>query len=84
MENRERISYHEGLTEINSPKSVMKEAYNNNLITDDDGWLQILADRNSTSHIYYETDAADIYKRIISDHAKLFDDLLAELIKRAG
>ncbi|MEG1441126.1 MAG: nucleotidyltransferase substrate binding protein [Oscillospiraceae bacterium] len=39
------------ITDINSPKSVLSEAYNNRLITDDNGWLQILRDKNSTSHM---------------------------------
>ena len=47
------------ITELNSPKSVMTEAYNN-IISDDEGWLQILRDRNSTTHIYDEEDAATI------------------------
>ncbi len=69
----------QGLTNINSPKSVMREAYNNNLITDDNGWLQILDDRNSTSHIYDEDDANDVYNRITANHIKLFDELLEKL-----
>lgn len=63
------------VTDINSPKSVMTEAYNNNLITDAEGWLQILRDRNSTSHIYNEEDADEVYNRIISVHIDLFDKL---------
>lgn len=69
------------ITDINSPKSVMSEAYNNRLITNDIGWLQILRDRNSTSHIYDEEDASDIYKRIASEHILLFDELLEVLVK---
>lgn len=65
----------EKLADANSPKSVMREAYNINVITDDSGWLRILDDRNSTSHIYDEDDANEIYKRIISEHIKLFDEL---------
>lgn len=71
----------ENVIDINSPKSVMREAYNNNLIADDNGWLQILQDRNSTSHIYDEDDANDIYKRIITSHIRLFDDLADKLSK---
>lgn len=68
------------ITDINSPKSVMSEAYNNRLITNDTGWLQILRDRNSTSHIYDEEDAAEIYKRIAFEHILLFDELLDVLV----
>lgn len=71
----------EGITEINSPKSVMREAYAVGLIKDEGGWLRILDDRNSTSHIYDEDDAAEIYERIKTAHIKLFDDLLEKLDK---
>ncbi len=65
--------------DINSPKAVMKEAYNNNLIDDADGWLKILQDRNSTSHIYDEYDANEIYNRIVSKHIYLFCELSDKL-----
>ena len=71
----------ERVTDINSPKSVMREAFNNNLISNDKGWLQILDDRNATSHIYDEEDAADIYERISTYHIQLFDKLLDKLSK---
>lgn len=67
----------EEITDINSPKRVMSEAYNNDLISDDTGWLQILRDRNSTSHIYDAADAEDIYNRIMLEHINLFDELEA-------
>lgn len=70
------------ITEINSPKSVLSEAFNNNVITDDSGWLQILRDRNSTSHIYDEESAADIYERISTRHIHLFDNLLDVLSQK--
>ena len=64
------------ITDINSPKSVLAEAFKNKIISDDIGWLQILRDRKSTSHIYDEEDADEIYKRIATSHINLFDDLL--------
>lgn len=71
----------EKVTDVNSPKSVMREAFNNGLIGDDKGWLQVLDDRNATSHIYDEEDAADIYGRISTCHIQLFDNLLDKLSK---
>ena len=58
----------------------MREAFNNNVIEDDEGWIQILDDRNSTAHIYDEDDANAVYERIISVHIKLFDELLEKMI----
>ena len=63
------------MTDINSPKKVMREAYNNDLIENTEGWLRILDDRNLTSHVYDDKDAADIYNRIMNEHIKLFDEL---------
>ena len=73
----------EEISDINSPKSVMREAFNNNLITDEQGWLSILRDRNSTSHIYDEADADKIYQRIITGHIKLFDEVKDVLIEKS-
>ncbi len=69
----------ESITDINSPKKVMREAFNNDIITDDEGWIQILDDRNSTAHIYDEDDANEIFNRITTKHIKLFDELLDKL-----
>ncbi len=68
-----------GFEEINNPKGVLTEAFNNGIITDDDGWLRIVRDRNSTTHIYDEEDAAEIYERIANSHIKLFDSLKEKL-----
>lgn len=55
---------YEGLT-VNSPKSVIKSCYNNNLI-DEQLYLeliQIINDRNKLSHIYKESDFKKITKK---------------------
>lgn len=58
----------QGFVDINSPKSVMKEAFSFGLISDDKIWIQILNDRNLTSHIYKEEIADEICNRIIKTH----------------
>ena len=64
------------VTDINNPRAVMKEAFNNDIVTKEDEWIQILRDRNLTSHIYDEDEADEIYERIVNEHISLFDDLL--------
>lgn len=71
----------ESIKDINSPKKVMMEAFNNDIINDADGWIQILDDRNSTSHIYDEDDANVIFNRITTQHIILFDELSEKLSK---
>lgn len=67
------------IMDINNPKSVMKEAFKNDIIGEENNWIQILRDRNSTSHIYDEDQANEIYERIANNHVCLFDKLLSVL-----
>lgn len=69
----------QGVININTPKSVMKEAFYANIIDDDAGWISILNDRNSTSHIYDENEADEIFNRIKNNHIALFDKLSEKL-----
>lgn len=62
----------QGYTEINSPKAVMRKAYADGLISDQNAWLKLLEDRNLTSHIYDDSTAAMVFHRIESSHLPLF------------
>lgn len=62
--------------ELNSPKAVLAEGFRNGLINDENGWLQILRDRNSTSHIYDEAEAGEIFGRISTQYIELFGALV--------
>ena len=52
----------QGHVELNSPKSVMRQAFANGLVSDNDGWISLLNDRNRTSHIYDENTAEQIFQ----------------------
>ena len=69
----------QGFVDINSPKTVMKEAFSFGLITDDKIWIQILNDRNLTSHIYKEEIADEICERIIKTYFREFKALSKRL-----
>ena len=69
----------QGFVDINSPKAVMKEAFSFGLITDDNIWIQILNDRNLTSHIYKEEIADEICERIIKTYFQEFKALSKRL-----
>ena len=70
------------VSDINSPRAVMKEAFSNDIITEEEKWIQILRDRNSTSHIYDQEEADEIYSRIANEHIILFDALLETLMSK--
>ncbi len=69
----------EGFTDINSPKSVMKIAFEDGIIDDGDGWNDILTSRNITSHIYDDLTAHRIFEKISSRFLSLFNDLILKL-----
>ena len=69
----------QGYTEINSPKSVMKQAYADHLIEDETSWLELLNDRNITSHLYDEESAQEIFENIKDKYVSLFERLFNHL-----
>lgn len=65
----------QGFTGIDSPKAVMREAYAFQVIDAPDTWVQILNDRNLTSHVYDETTANAIFRRICETHTAALSSL---------
>lgn len=53
----------EGL-ECKSPRSCIKEAFKNGYLKDGEAYLDMLEDRNLTSHVYEEQTSKEIYVRI--------------------
>lgn len=66
-----------GYPDVNGPKPVMKEALSHGIIQDGEGWMNLLNDRNLTSHVYKEDLAEAIYQRIVSKHYALLEQLAA-------
>ena len=50
--------------EVSSPREALAKSYQLSLIDDEQAWLEMLDDRNSTSHEYNQEKAKEIYKRI--------------------
>ena len=65
----------QGHVEINSPKSTLRQAYADGMVTDQAGWLKLLDDRNLTSHIYDEETAQRVFAMIQNDFLPLFRQL---------
>ncbi|MEA4900382.1 nucleotidyltransferase substrate binding protein [Desulfitobacterium sp.] len=66
----------EGLTGLNSPKSVLREAFAADLIQDEELWLTMLSDRNSTVHIYSQQLAKEICHNIQEKYVFALEELL--------
>lgn len=65
-----------GITEsINSPREIIKQAFQSNIIKDGDIWIQMMLDRNSLSHLYDEEKSRQIYDNIKAKYINEFEDL---------
>lgn len=64
---KEYLEY-EKIGEFNSPRSVIKECFQIGLIENAEQWLDMLDDRNLTSHTYDEEIAKEIYRNIITKY----------------
>ena len=59
----------------------MKTAFSDGLLTNENGWLEILESRNITSHVYDEKTAERIIESIKDVYTPLFSELIETLKK---
>lgn len=62
-----------------SPRSVVKESYKQRLIEDGEIWLDILEDRNLTSHTYDENTANKIRDNITNNYVDIFEKFIKRI-----
>ncbi len=67
--------------EAGTPKEAIQKAYQAKWINGEKMWIQMLRDRNLTSHTYEEETANDIYSRI-PDYYDMMLDTLKSLEQR--
>ncbi len=79
----QRVIRHEGF-DCNTPRECLRKAYSAGLIDDEELWLDMLDDRNITSHIYDEAHAKKIYDKIKDRYVKKLDELKELISKRFG
>lgn len=70
-----------GIEEMRSPRATIREAYTYGLIRDGDEWIDMMVDRNKTSHIYDEEEAKLIYVKIKTDYVVLLQKLIVNIEK---
>ncbi|UJL47227.1 nucleotidyltransferase substrate binding protein [Virgibacillus sp. NKC19-16] len=61
-----------GISDIKSPRGAIREAYAFGLIEDGNEWINMMIDRNKTSHLYDEEEARLIYEKIKNRYKDLF------------
>lgn len=64
-----------GISEIRSLRTAIREAFAYGLIEDGEQWIDMMIDRNKTSHLYDEDEAKKIYQKIKNNYSQLLSDL---------
>lgn len=65
--------------ELSSPRSVIAKAYQENLIDNEDIWIDMLTERNNMAHRYSEDEAAIVADKIVMKFCKVLQKLVKEL-----
>ena len=81
----QKIAGEQGVA-IGNPKGAFTYALDNGWITPESepSWLQLLKDRNLTSHTYREEYAQGVVERIKNEYLGMFTHLLEALKKQSG
>ena len=69
----------QGYLDVHSPKAVMRKAFSEHIIADEDGWLSLLNARNQTSHLYDDDVASAVYQAIEGTYLPLLRALSEKL-----
>ncbi|MFQ6083606.1 MAG: HI0074 family nucleotidyltransferase substrate-binding subunit [Candidatus Aminicenantia bacterium] len=65
--------------DVKTPRDSLKEAFRIELIEDEEIFLDMLEDRNKSSHIYDKEVSEEIFKRIKSFYIQAIEKLLEKL-----
>ncbi|MBR5913851.1 MAG: HI0074 family nucleotidyltransferase substrate-binding subunit [Selenomonadaceae bacterium] len=66
------LSY-EGFS-VNSPRSAIRKSFESEIISDVEGWINMLESRNLSTHTYDEDTARKIYKTVIEKYIFLLEN----------
>ncbi|WP_444816315.1 nucleotidyltransferase substrate binding protein [Stutzerimonas frequens] len=72
----------QGIEGIVGSRDTIREGFSKGLIEDGHGWMQMLTDRNRTSHTYNEETAEAILENIKNQHHRLLRALVQTLTAR--
>ena len=80
---KDYLSY-QGIPDLIGSRDTTREAFSRNLVADGAGWMNMLIDRNRTSHTYNEATAEEIVQNIHAQHLPLLLALKVKLESLEG
>jgi nucleotidyltransferase substrate binding protein (TIGR01987 family) len=63
---------HQGDTSITGSRDATRAAFANGLVSDGEGWMEMIKSRNQTSHTYEEATASEIAEKVLNHYFELF------------
>jgi nucleotidyltransferase substrate binding protein (TIGR01987 family) len=75
---------YQGRSDLAGSRDATRAAFAVQLIEDGEGWMEMIASRNQTSHTYNRATAEAIVQRITQRYAALFDAFAQRMAHRQG
>ncbi|WP_372683911.1 nucleotidyltransferase substrate binding protein [Desulfosarcina sp.] len=69
----------QGDPSITGSRDAFRESFNKGLITDGQGWMEMIKSRNQSSHTYNQKVAEAIVDKVVSVYHALFHDFLLQM-----
>ena len=74
----------DGADRIGGSKDATRIALGRGLISNGEGWMEMIKSRNLSTHIYNEATANQVSGKIISEYLELFEAFSREMQSRCG
>lgn len=69
----------QGNFSITGSRDAVRESFNKGLVTDGEGWMEMIKSRNQSSHTYNQKIAEEIVDKIVSRYHALFQTFLLRM-----
>ena len=78
---KDRMEYDGALISPATPRSVIREAVSAGIINDGETWIDMLTDRNSTSHTYNFATFESVIRNVQARYLSILNDLYLRLVE---
>jgi nucleotidyltransferase substrate binding protein (TIGR01987 family) len=72
---------YQGTTSIMGSRDAVREAFQRGMVSNGEGWMEMIQSRNQTSHTYNQKVADEIVEKVTARYCELFLGLEKELLK---
>ena len=69
----------QGNPSITGSRDAARESFSKGLITDGEGWMEMIKSRNQSSHTYNQTVAEEIISKVVNQYHGLFQAFLVRM-----